>query len=326
MATPLLTLTGRGLYCEAGGFYIDPHRAVDKALVTHGHADHATRGHGRYLAATPAVPVIRHRLGAIDIDGMAFGERRRIGAVDVAFHPAGHVPGSAQIRLEHRGQVWVVTGDYKTERDGLCEDFAPVACHSFITECTFGLPVYRWRPQSEVMDNIRHWWAGNAAQGVASVIGAYSFGKAQRLLSALGGGDGPVLVHPVIAATNAVLRAQGLALPGAATLTPDTDRALLGQALVIAPPGAKTDDLLARVPHETAFASGWMQISRRSGGQRGFVLSDHADWPGLQDAIAATGAERVYCTHGYDAVLARWLRENGQWAAPLSALRASGDA
>ena len=209
---PVLTFTDRGIYCPDGDFYIDPWRPVPRALITHGHSDHARWGHGSYLCTHQALPVIHHRLGDITASGIGYGEPLRIGGVTVSFHPAGHVPGSAQIRVERGGEVWVVSGDYKTEPDGLAEPFAPVPCHAFITECTFGLPVFRWRPQSETMADISAWWARNAALGRPSIIGAYSFGKAQRLMAGIET-SGPILTHGAVEEVTQILRAQGYALP-----------------------------------------------------------------------------------------------------------------
>lgn len=319
MSTPLLAFTERGIHCPAGGFFIDPWRQVERAIVTHGHSDHARPGHGNYLATEAAAPVIRHRLGDIRIETAAFGEPLRIGGVTVSFHPAGHVPGSAQVRVEQSGEVWVVSGDYKTEDDGFCEPFEPVACHAFVTECTFGLPAFRWRPQSETVAEIEAWWRTNAAEGRVSVLGAYSFGKAQRVLAAVDPSIGPILTHGAVEATNAVLRAQGLTLPETVHVTPETDLKTYRGALVVAPPSALGSAWMRRFgPAATAFASGWMAlrgIRRRRGTDRGFVLSDHADWDGLNDAVAATGATRVFATHGYTSVYCRWLAEQGYEAA-----------
>ncbi|MGA1634894.1 MAG: ligase-associated DNA damage response exonuclease [Gemmobacter sp.] len=311
---PLLTFTDRGIFCPEGGFYIDPPRGVERAVLTHGHADHARGGSGAYLASAAAVPVIRARLGAVAIEGLGWGEVRRIGGVEVSFHPAGHVPGSAQVRVARGGEVWVVSGDYKLEPDGLCEPFEPVACHAFVSECTFGLPVFRWAPQGDVVAEILRWWAETAAASKAAVIGAYSLGKAQRLIAALRDGPGPICAHPAVEGMSRILRAQGYAVPEVQTLGAGT-RAPAG-ALVIAPPAALGEAGFARRigPHETAFASGWMAlrgVRRRQGLGRGFVISDHADWPALNRAIAATGAGRVFVTHGYTAPFARWLREQG---------------
>ena len=320
MASAVLTLTPQGLYCPAGDFHIDPWRPVARALVTHGHSDHARPGHAAYMATPEALPVIRHRLGAITAEALPFGQRQRIGAVTVSFHAAGHVPGSAQIRVERAGEVWVVSGDYKTEADGLAEAFEPVACHTFISECTFGLPVFRWRPQPEVMADIAAWWAGNAAAGKTSILAAYSFGKAQRLIAALPP-QGPILSHGAVEDINAVLRAQGYALPDTIRVTPAVTAKTHPGALVIAPPSVLGSAWTKRfAPDEEAMASGWMAvrgIRRRRGLKQGFALSDHADWDGLNAAIRATGATRVLATHGYTDAFARWLGEEGLDAAPL---------
>jgi putative mRNA 3-end processing factor len=311
---PVLTFTDRGIYCPAGDFFIDPWRPVSRALITHGHSDHARIGHGRYLATDAALPVIRHRLGPIDAAGIAYAEQRRIGGVTVSFHPAGHVPGSAQIRIEQDGEVWVVSGDYKTEGDGLAEPFAPVPCHTFISECTFGLPVFRWRPQSDVMTDVTAWWAANAAAGRVSILGAYSFGKAQRLMAGIDP-IGPILTHGAVEETTRILRDQGYRLPDTIRVTAETTAKTHPGALVIAPPSALGSAWAGRFGNaDQAFASGWMAIRgirrRRSLGT-GFTLSDHADWDGLNTAIRATGATRVYVTHGYTAPFRRWLAEQG---------------
>ncbi|MDD9733074.1 ligase-associated DNA damage response exonuclease [Mameliella sp. AT18] len=314
MSQPVLTFTDRGIYCPAGDFHIDPWRPVDRALITHGHADHARPGHAAYLATDGALPVIRHRLGEIAAEGIAYGEARQIGGARVSFHPAGHLPGSAQIRVEVDGQVWVVSGDYKVVDDGLSEPFEPVRCHAFISECTFGLPVFTWPSQKDVAAEINAWWAANAAEGRTSMLGAYSLGKAQRLMSMLEP-QGPILTHGAVEATNAVLRAQGYPLPETIQVTPDTDVKALKGALVIAPPSALGSTWARKFgPASTGFASGWMRlrgIRRRRGMDRGFVISDHADWPGLQEAIKSTGAETIYVTHGYTEIFSRWLNQQG---------------
>ncbi|MDK3073852.1 ligase-associated DNA damage response exonuclease [Sedimentitalea sp. JM2-8] len=313
--SPVLTFTEKGIYCPAGDFFIDPWRPVDRALITHGHADHARPGHRRYLATAAAAPVLRHRLGRIDLDTVGYGETRRIGQATVSFHPAGHVPGSAQIRVELGGEIWVVSGDYKTENDGFCEPFEPVACHSFITESTFGLPVFRWPRQSETAKRINGWWHTCIAEGLTPVLGAYSLGKAQRLLALLDRGIGPVLTHGAIEATNQVLRAQGLALPDTVALTPDTHLRDHPGALLLVPPAALSGSWARRFgPLSTGFASGWMQmrgVRRRRSVDRGFVMSDHADWSGLNETIREIGAENIYATHGYTEIFTRWLTESG---------------
>lgn len=329
MTTPVLTFTDRGIYCPAGDFHIDPWRPVDRALITHGHSDHARTGMGSYLATDAGLPVIRHRLGRITAEGITYGEPRRIGSARVSFHPAGHVPGSAQIRVEVAGEVWVVSGDYKTEADGLAEPFDPVRCHTFISECTFGLPVFRWAPQPQVMDDIARWWQSNAAAGRTSILGAYSFGKAQRLMAGLPP-IGPILTHGAVEEVTAILRAQGYALPETVRVTRDVTPKTHPGALVIAPPSALGSVWAGRfAPSESAFASGWMAvrgIRRRRGLGTGFVLSDHADWAGLNDAIRATGADRVFTTHGYTATFRRWLEDQGYQAGVVATDYAGDDA
>jgi putative mRNA 3-end processing factor len=319
MHEDLVVATREGLYCAAGDFHIDPWRPVARAVITHAHADHARRGHGAYLATAVSAGVLRARLGDITLQGLAYGEAVTLGGVRVSLHPAGHVLGSAQVRLEHRGRVWVVSGDYfasghEGDVNATCAPFEPQRCDCFVTESTFGLPVYRWRPQREVLAEVNAWWQANAAAGRASLLLAYSFGKAQRLLAGVDPSIGPIAVHGAVAPLNEAYRAAGVMLP--ATLPLDAlPRADRGRALVIAPPAAQASAWARRLgDHSDAFASGWMQLRgarRRQGLDRGFVLSDHADWPGLQRAIAATGASRVIVTHGYEAVMVRWLREQG---------------
>ncbi len=312
---PVLSFTDKGIYCAAGNFFIDPWRPVGRALVTHGHADHARPGHTRYLATKAAAPVMRFRLGEISIDTIEFGETRRIGDANVSFHPAGHVPGSAQIRVEVAGEVWVASGDYKIEPDGLSEPFEPVECHAFITECTFGLPVFTWAPQREVMDDIDSWWRANAATGKTSVIGAYALGKAQRILANVDPSIGPILTHGAVENTNEVLRGQGIALPDTIRVTPDLDAKAHPGALVVATPSALGTTWMRRFgPVSTGFASGWMRlrgVRRRRAADRGFVLSDHVDWDGVNTAIRETGAERIFVTHGYTSIFRRWLEDQG---------------
>jgi putative mRNA 3-end processing factor len=305
-----------GLYCPPGDFYIDPWRPVARAVITHAHSDHARFGHGHYLAAQQAEGVLRTRLGDIDLQTLAYGERIVHNGVDVSLHPAGHVLGSAQVRLEHAGAVWVASGDYKVAPDKTCAAFEPVKCDVFITESTFGLPIYRWCPDDEIFADINGWWGRNVVAGRASVLTCYSFGKAQRALSGVDPSIGPIIVHGAVEPLNRAYRAAGVELPPTQMVVDVKDKADLKRALVICPPSAAASPWMRRfgADAQTAFASGWMQLRgarRRGGYDRGFVLSDHADWPGLLGAIGATGAQRIIVTHGSVPVMVRYLTEQG---------------
>ncbi len=312
-------LRPEGLYCPPGDFYIDPWRPVARAVITHAHGDHARMGHRRYLAAAPGETVLRTRLGQIDLQVLAYGERIAHRGVELSLHPAGHVLGSAQVRLAHGGRTWVASGDYKTMSDDhddpTCARFEPVRCDVFITESTFGLPIYRWKPQRELFAEIDDWWRNNAAAGRASVLFCYAFGKAQRVLAGIDASIGPIFCHGAVEPLNRAYRAAGVALPETTRVSDVEDRARFRNALVLAPPSAAGSTWMRRFgDFGDAFASGWMLLRgarRRRGLDRGFVLSDHADWPGLHAAIGATGAERVIVTHGQVPVMVRWLCENG---------------
>ena len=313
--TDLVIERPEGLYCPAGDFYIDPWRPVHRAVITHAHADHARVGHDHYLAAAPAEGVLRARLGEITLQTVAYGDVVEHQGVRVSLHPAGHVLGSAQVRIECGGEVWVVSGDYKVEADATCPAFEPVRCHCFITESTFGLPIYRWPPQAEVFADINAWWAANAAAGRPSLLMGYSFGKAQRILSGVDASIGPIVVHGAVEPLNRAYRAAGVDLPPTRLVSEVADKADFKRALVLAPPSVQGSTWQRRFANASdAFASGWMRLRgarRRRGVDRGFVLSDHADWPGLMQAVGATGAQRVIVTHGYEAVMVRWLQQQG---------------
>jgi putative mRNA 3-end processing factor len=310
----MVVVRKEGLYCVPGQFYIDPWRPVDRAVITHAHGDHARTGHGHYLAASPSVNILRSRLGDIHVEGLGYGERIVHKGVTISLHPAGHVLGSAQVRMEHEGEVWVASGDYKVEPDATCGPFEPVRCHTFITESTFGLPIYRWDPQQEVFDDINRWWRRNADEGRTSVLYAYAFGKAQRVLSGLDTSIGPIVCHGAVEPLNRVYREGGVALPPT-QLVSETGKDEMKRALVLAPPSAAGSTWTRRFgDYSDAFASGWMLLRgarRRRGVDRGFVLSDHADWPGLMEAIRATEAQQVIVTHGSIPVMVRWLCEIG---------------
>jgi putative mRNA 3-end processing factor len=313
-STDLITLRPQGLYCAAGDFYIDPWRPVPMAVITHAHGDHLRSGHERYLCSTAGQHVVRARAGEVSLQTLAYGEPLLHNGVRISLHPAGHVLGSAQVRLEHGGQVWVASGDYKTGPDRTCPAFEAVPCHVFITESTFGLPVFRWQAQQAIEAEINQWWAGNAAQGKCSVLYAYSFGKAQRILAGVDAGIGPIVAHGAMTALNKAYAASGVLLPPT-LLTTQASNDDLRRALVLAPPSAQGSAWVKRFgEHSDAFASGWMQLRgtrRRRGLDRGFVLSDHADWPGLLEAVRGTGAERVIVTHGYVDPLVRYFSEQG---------------
>jgi putative mRNA 3-end processing factor len=310
----MVVVRKEGLYCVPGQFYIDPWRPVDRAVITHAHGDHARTGHGHYLAASPSVNILKSRLGDINIEGLAYGQQLVHNGVTISLHPAGHVLGSAQVRMECGGEVWVASGDYKVEPDATCAPFEPVRCHTFITESTFGLPIYRWDPQQEVFDDINRWWRRNAEEGRTSVLYAYAFGKAQRVLSGLDTSIGPIVCHGAVEPLNRVYREGGVALPHT-QLVSETGKDEMKRALVLAPPSAAGSTWTRRFgDYSDAFASGWMLLRgarRRRGVDRGFVLSDHADWPGLLEAIRGTEASQVIVTHGSIPVMVRWLCQIG---------------
>ena len=320
----LLRVTDQGLYCEAGDFHVDPWLPVPRAVVTHAHSDHATWGCGAYLASREGERVLRTRVGAdAAIRAVPYGETVDLGGVRVSLHPAGHILGSAQVRVEHRGEVWVVSGDYKTEPDPTCSPFEPVRCHTFVTESTFGLPIYRWPSQRAVMDELADWWRANREAGRTSVVFAYALGKAQRVLAGVDGLDvGPILTHGAVERLVRDYRTGGVRLPETRHASEVPRGTRLPGTLVVAPPSAAGSTWLRRFgPASTAFASGWMSIRgarRRRAADRGFVLSDHVDWPALLDAVAATGAGRVFVTHGYRETVVRWLREQGLEAHTLA--------
>jgi putative mRNA 3-end processing factor len=316
VSTSPITLTDRGLYCPPGDFFIDPWQPADRAVISHAHADHARPGSGRYLAAEPGAGVLRARLGddAV-IDPLPYGQPVDHNGVRVSLHPAGHILGSAQVRLEHRGEVWVVTGDYKLAPDPTCTPFEPIRCHGLLTESTFGLPVYRWAPPHPVFAEINAWWRANAEAGKASLLYGYALGKAQRLLSGLDPAIGPIYLHGAVERMTLEYRAAGVALPPTQPVSAAPTATKWGGAIILAPPLAHNSAWTRRfVPASTAIASGWMRVRgarRRRAVDRGFVLSDHVDWPGLHAVVKESGAERVWVTHGFVETMVRRFRELG---------------
>jgi putative mRNA 3-end processing factor len=310
----MLKFDSKGIYCEQAGIYIDPWLPVDKALITHAHSDHARPGSKFYMCHNDTVSLLKLRLGAdINVSGIAYHESFSINGVTISFHPAGHIIGSAQIRLEYKGEIWVVSGDYKLQYDGISKPFEPVRCHHFITESTFGLPVYKFPSPSEVHDDINGWWQMNAEQDVNSVIIGYALGKAQRIIHHLNDDIGPVFTHGAVDNINNTLTASGIKLQSSVRVTPDMQKKDIKSAIIVAPPSAIGTPWLNRfAPYSLGICSGWMQLRgarRRRSADRGFILSDHCDWQQLNDAIKATGAENIYVTHGYKSVFAKWLKE-----------------
>lgn len=317
MPESLVELTDQGLYCRAGDFYVDPWGAVDRAVITHAHGDHAHPECARYLAATPGRGVLALRVGLdADIQTLAYGEKLVHHGVTLSLHPAGHILGSAQVRLEHKGEVWVVSGDYKLGADPTCASFEPVRCHCMITESTFGLPIYRWAPTAEVIADIARWWQSNAEAKKPSMLLCYALGKAQRILAGLGPAEvGPIHVHGMIERYSQAYRAAGVRLAESTPVVTTKRGADFSRALILAPPSAFSTPWARRFRQPVSgFASGWMRVRgqrRRRAIDRGFVLSDHADWPELLSAIAESQAQRVLVTHGYAPALSQYLRERG---------------
>jgi len=315
MAKPLLEFTDRGIYCEQGKFYIDPWKPVDDAVITHAHADHAYFGHKNYLAHHLSREVMLYRLGDINLRTIEYGETVTKHGVQISMFPAGHVIGSAQIRVEYKGVVWVVSGDYKTDDDGISTPFEPVKCHHFISECTFGMPVYSWKPQAEIFTDVNNWWRTNIENGVATVIVGYSLGKAQRILQNLDLDIGKVYTHGVIENTNEALRRNGVILNPTHRITAESSKEEVRKGIIIAPPSSVGTPWMRKFgPYSFGYCSGWMAIrgaKRRRAADRGFIMSDHADWNGLVSAIDATDCECVYLTHGYTASFTRYLNEIG---------------
>jgi putative mRNA 3-end processing factor len=312
---PLLQFNSKGIYCAAAKVYLDPWKPVDKAIISHGHADHSRWGHKQYITHTSNVAIIKHRLGQdINVSGVKWGEQFVINNVKFSLFPAGHIIGSSQIRVEHKGEVWVFTGDYKTEDDGIAVPYEPIKCHSFITECTFGLPAFKWLPQKQVFNDINNWWQDNQDNGQTSVLFGYSLGKAQRLLKHLDPSIGKIFTHAAIENMTEVVRPL-VHMPETIRITRDTKKEDLKGQMVLAPPSAHGSPWLKKmVPYVTGSASGWMTFRgarRRRAIDKGFVLSDHCDWQGLLSSIQATGAEKIICTHGYTDIFSRFLQEQG---------------
>lgn len=310
----MLEFREQGVYCPAGDFYIDPWMPVKRAIITHAHSDHAYPGSLAYLCNNGSAEVLKYRLGDIPLETKGYNEKININNVILSFHPAGHVFGSSQVRLEYKGEVWVVSGDYKLDDDGVCPPFEVVPCHTFITESTFGLPLFRWVPQDTIYRDINQWWQENKELGITSVLMGYTLGKSQRLLKHLDMSVGKVYAHGAVWEINEALRRNGANIPFVERVVSETKRNYAG-SLVLAPPSAINSPWLKKFqPYSTAYSSGWMNlkgIKRRRPVDRGFVISDHADWPGLLSVIRETGASRIFVTHGFKSVFSRYLKETG---------------
>ncbi len=309
----LISFTDKGLFCERGGFYIDPWKPVERAVITHGHSDHAYSGHKYYLCHHYTKPILQLRLGENCYETVGWDESTIINGVTVTLFPAGHIIGSSQIRVEYKGEVWVVSGDYKTENDGISGEFQPIKCNTFITESTFGLPIFRWKPQQVIYDEIIDWIAKNKENGRNSVLLAYSLGKAQRVLKHISETTESIYAHGAIYNTNEVLISAGWKLPSIKRITPSTLKSELMKTVIIAPPGADGTPWMKRLsPYSVGVCSGWMQVrgnARRRNVDGGFALSDHADWNGLIKSVKQTGAEKVYVTHGFQSAFSKYITE-----------------
>ncbi len=312
---PLIEFTDKGLYCRQGNFYIDPWQPVERAVITHGHSDHARWGSKYYLCHVDSLPILQLRLGPNQYETVSWGENISFNGVKISLHPAGHVIGSSQIRVEYEGEVWVASGDYKIENDGISGQFEPIKCHTFITESTFGLPIYNWKSQREIYTNIQQWVLKNQAAGVTSVLIAYSLGKAQRVLKAIEEVSNNIYVHGAIWNMHETLVNAGWPLPVVKRVTPDIPKEAYKGSVVVAPPSADGTPWMKRfTPYNVGVCSGCMQVwgnARRRNVDAGFIMSDHADWKGLLQAVKATEAENVFVTHGFQAAFSRYLTEQG---------------
>lgn len=311
----LLNFTEKGIYCRQGDFYIDPWKPVARAVITHGHSDHARPGNASYLCHRYTLPILRLRLGDVSVQSVEWHEPVYINGVKVSLHPAGHIIGSSQVRVEYQGSVWVVSGDYKTENDGISGEMEIISCDVFITESTFGLPVFEWKPQREIFYDMQNWILANREKGNNSVLIAYSLGKAQRLLKGLEEISPTIYAHGAIWNTQEALIKAGFQLPEVKRVTPDMTKDSFHADVIIAPPSAESSPWMNRFyPCSIGVCSGWMQVrgnARRRNVDAGFVMSDHADWKGLLSVVRATNAQKVFVTHGFQSAFSRYLNEVG---------------
>lgn len=317
----LIQFTDKGLYCATGNFYIDPWQPVDKAVITHAHSDHATWGSKAYLCHTLTKPLLQQRLGDNTYETLEWNENISINGVKLSLHPAGHIIGSSQVRLEQNGEVWVVSGDYKLENDGISGAFESVRCNTFITESTFGLPIYNWKKQSDIYIDIQNWIKHCHEKNTNAVLIAYSLGKSQRILPSIAAVTENIYAHGAVWNILQTLKAMGFTLPEVKRIDLDAPKEKYKNCVIIAPPSAEGSLWMRRFnPYETGVCSGWMQVRgnvRRRNADAGFALSDHADWNGLLQAVEATGATKVFVTHGFQSAFSRYLNEQGIGAAEV---------
>ncbi|MBC8047375.1 MAG: ligase-associated DNA damage response exonuclease [Fimbriimonadaceae bacterium] len=316
MPQQIFKMTDKGIYIPGADIYIDPWKPVKRSIITHAHSDHAHTGNENYLSHHITKPILKYRLGEnINCTSVEYGEAFFINGIKFSLHPAGHIPGSAQIRIEENGNVLVVSGDYKLENDFVSGIFEPVKCNTFISESTFGLPVFKWKNQTEILEEINIWWKNNIDQNKTSVLCGYALGKAQRLLKNIDTGIGKIFAHGAVFNMNEILRNAGVEIPSAEKISSELNKEDYKNALILAPPSVIGNRWLNKFnPYSIGYCSGWMQIrgnKRRQAVDRGFVVSDHADWDQLNKAIKLTGAETIYITHGFTSSYVKWLNENG---------------
>ena len=319
---PLFKISEAGLFCPRGAFYIDPWAPVARAVITHAHGDHAVKGSRQYVTAESGKWVLLSRMGQhAKISGLQFGQSVDLNGVKVSLHPPGHILGSAQVRAEYKGEIWVISGDYKVAPDVTCAAFEPIPCHTFVTESTFAQPCFQWEPQEITFSRIHDWWRANQAQNQGSFLYAYALGKAQRLLAGLDSSIGPVFAHRDIESVNILYRKSGVNLPSARVPNDGMTREEWDRSLILTTPSARWSQGFPHLGHfATAFASGWMMLPDAAHERRvheGFALSDHADYRELLGAIASTGAERVLVTHGYIDEFVSDLKSRGYDASPM---------
>jgi putative mRNA 3-end processing factor len=331
MPSSLLQFTGKSIFCAQANVHIDPWIPVNRAIITHAHSDHARFGSEKYLAHKDSESILRLRLGEdISLQTVEYGELFTINGVNFSLHPAGHIIGSAQVRVEYKDEVWVASGDYKLENDHFSVPFEPVKCNVFITESTFGLPIYKWQPQQKIFDEIDAWHAKNITEGKVSILMGYSLGKMQRILKNITIGSDKIYAHGAIYILNERLRAAGFNLPSLTLVTKETDKKLFRGALVLAPPSVDSSSWIKKfAPYSLGYCSGWMAVrgaKNRRAVDQGFILSDHADWNDLNTAVKNTGAEKVFVTHGFTSVFSRWLNENNIDAAEVQTMYGEDEA